>query len=148
MNEEIGKKLDEIAQRIDEEKKAKKFAAKQEEDERSRLKHEFQQEKENVLKEINAELAEFEPKLLLLRHNLIDNHPFSTKLDTQFTIVATQNRKIEVFASGKYNGNLSINYLASKEEFQSYILEILRSFLSKLKQFEKYYADNVEKHLK
>ena len=113
-----------------------------------RLDREFQQKKENILKEIKKELSEFEPKLLPLHRNLLDTHEFSTAWGTQFTIVATEDRRIEVFASGKLNGNPSISHLASKPELQPYILDMLRFFLIRLKQFEKYYADNVEKYLR
>lgn len=148
MDEEIGKKLDEIAKKVDAESKATELANKQKEDEKSRLDREFQQEKDNILKEIKKELNEFEPKLLPLRRNLLDTHEFSTAWGTQFTIVATKDRRIEVLASGKFNSNPSIFYLANKPELQPYILDMLRFFLIRLKQFEKYYVDNVEKYLR
>ena len=149
MDEEVGKKLDEIAKKRNVENKAKELARKQEEDEKSRLDREFQQEKENILKEIKKELSGFEPKLLPLRSKLLDSDDFINRMQTRFRIVATEDQKIEIFvSSSRYMGNPSIYSLAKDSEFEPCILDILGFFLLRLKQFEKYYADNVVKYVK
>ena len=148
MEGEIGKKLDEIAKKLDEENKTKELKKRQQEEEKLRLNQESQQEKENILKEIKKELSEFEPKLLPLRRSMLDPHEFSNAWNTKFSIVATEDRRIVVSASGRHNSNSNIYSLAEVPELEPYILDILRFFLIRLKHFEKYYVDNVEKHLK
>jgi hypothetical protein len=149
MDEEVKKKIDEIAKKNDARNKAKELAEKQEEDERLRHDREFQEEKENILKEIRQELSEFEPKLLPLRRRLLDNREFCNISNTRFSIVATEDKRIEIsVSSGRYQGNPDIYSLANDPQFKENILDILRFFLIGLKQFEKYYADNVEKYLK
>lgn len=148
MNEDTKKKLDEIAKKRDEENRKKEATTKKEEDEKAKRNEELRQVKENLLKEIKKELGEFEPKLLPLRRNMLDQHKFYSDRHNQFALVATENKRIEIFASGLINGHLSIFDLADYPQLQQAILDILRQFLARLKLFEKYYADNIEKFLK
>lgn len=148
MDEDVAKKLEEIAKNVDMQNRIKDEARKKEEDEIARRDEEHEKQKEDILHEIKKELDEFEPKLLPLRRRLLDPQSFSTAWNTRFSIVATEDKRIEISASGKFYGNPSIYHLANKPELQPYILDLLRHFLIRLKQFEKYYAENVEKYIK
>jgi hypothetical protein len=148
LDEDVAKKLEEMAKNVDKQNRIKDEARKKEEDEKARRDEEHKKQKEDLLHEIKKELDEFEPKLLPLRRRLLDPQKFSIAWNTQFSIVATEDKRIEIFASGRLNGNPSIYDLAKEPKWQPYILDLLRSFLIRLKQFEKYYADNVEKYIK
>jgi hypothetical protein len=148
MDKDIKEKLGEMAKKREGENRIWEAATKKEEDERAKQNEELRPEKENLLKEIKKELGEFEPMLLPLRRNMLDPQKFYSDRDHQFTMVATEDKRIEIFASGLINGHLSIFFLADYPQLQPVVLNLLRRFLNHLKQFEKYYADNVERYLK
>ena len=148
MDEDLKTKLEEISKKIDEEKRMKNDTIKKDADEKAIRDEEFRSQKEDILKEIKKELDEFEQMMLPLHRNLLDPNEFYTAGKTQFFISATENKRIEIFASGRMNGHYSIYSLADKTELQPYILDLLRFFLIRLRQFEKYYADRVEKYIK
>ncbi len=148
MDEDVEKKLDEIAKKVDQQNRMKDEAQKKEIDEKAKRDEEHKKQKEDLLNEIKKELGEFQPKMLPLRRRLLDQQKFYSAMSTQFSLVATEDKRIEISASGRLNGNPSVYDLANKPELDPYILDLLRSFLIRLKQFERYYAENIEKYIK
>ena len=147
MDEDVEKKLDEMAKKVDQQNRIKDEAQKKELNEKAKRDEEHKNQKEDLLNEIEKELGEFEPKMLPLRRRLLDQHEFYSAWGTQFSLVATEDRRIEISASGRLNGHPSIHSLANKPELQPHILDLLRAFLIRLKRFERYYAENIEKYL-
>lgn len=148
MDEDVEKKLDEMAKKVDQQNRMKDEAQKKELDEKAKRDEEHKNQKEDLLNEIKKELGEFEPKMLPLRRRLLDQQNFYSARSTQFSLVATEDKRIEISASGKRQGlHYSIYSLADETELQPYILDLLRAFLSRLKRFERYYAENIEKYI-
>ena len=132
MDEDVEKKLDEMAKKVAQQNRVKDEAQKKELDEKTKRDEEHKKQKEDLLNKIKKELGEFEPKMLPLRRRLLDQQEFYSAWSTQFSLVATEDRRIEISASGRLYGNPSVYDLADKPELDPYILDLLRSFGSSL----------------